>query len=119
MKSASGASASAAAGGVVLARVCESELATVRRATMVPVPPMRRSSVVASAAKFGQTNGASGSSATTNGAPTSDGQAVGINADSSSVSSKANVNEEDPYAELEFYLENVKVSERFFYVLCL
>lgn len=104
----------------VLARVCESELAAVRRASSGsaganhPTPTMRRHAVSAMSAATGRMANSdevlcnSGSSSKSNGARS---EAVGINAAGAGA---ADDDGDDPYAELEFYLENVKVSADFF-----
>lgn len=118
---ASGEMTSAAADrSVVLARVCESELAAVRRASSAGVHPVVHRRTTATMSTMSATNGRGGtgaevlcnggariSGAATNGARS---EAVGINAAGAGVNNDGVDTDEDPYAELEFYLENVKVS---------
>lgn len=109
---------------VVLARVCESELASVRRASGAsgpPMPPVRRqiAGQQQTAVRMLPTQTANKSdkqqqckSSNCSGAMSS-AQAVGINAEHQRTTPPAaaeiNDHDEDPYAELEYYLENVKV----------
>lgn len=113
----------------VLARVCESELAAVRRASSgssagapngaaAAAQAMRRHG--AAAAASGGRLPAHSDQVLCNSYSKSAGarsEAVGINA-AGAGAADGDDNGEDPYAELEFYLENVKVSSTMGYIRC-